>query len=123
VHLLNKVTEHALCCIKVCNHTIFKWANRNNVSWCAANHSLGFSANCNGTTVEGNTFEGNSSGVVLDGAKRLNVLNANRMVSNTSFGLFAKGLSTGTTVLGNTISGNLINIDTSATSGGVFQTV
>jgi nitrous oxidase accessory protein NosD len=93
------------------------------------NRSVGASAfglyasgDCNGTSIEGNTFESNSSGVVLDGAKRLGVVNANRMVSNTSFGLYAKGDSTGTTVLGNIITGNLINIDTSAAINGTFQT-
>jgi hypothetical protein len=45
------------------------------------------------------------------------------MVSNTSFGLYAKGDSAGTIVLGNTITGNGLNIDTSAAVGGTFQTV
>ena len=44
------------------------------------------------------------------------------MISNTAFGLYAKGLSTGTTVTGNTLSGNGTNIDTTAATGGTFQT-
>jgi parallel beta-helix repeat protein len=80
------------------------------------------SGDCAGTVVEANSFEGNSSGVVLDGARNLNIVNLNRMISNTAFGLYAKGVSTGTTVMGNTISGNGQNVETSAATGGTFQT-
>ena len=93
------------------------------------NHFVGSSAfglygtgDCDGTVVQGNQFESNSSGVVLENARRLTVVNTNRLVSNTAFGLYAKGDSAGTTVLGNVITGNGLNIDTSAAVGGTFQT-
>jgi parallel beta-helix repeat protein len=69
----------------------------------------------------GSSIRSNGTGLALDGARGISIT-SNRVVSNTAFGLFAKGVSTGTNVTGNTISGNGTNIDTKAATGGTFQT-
>jgi parallel beta-helix repeat protein len=67
------------------------------------------------------TISGNKNGLWLDAAQAINI-KTNRVISNTAFGLYAKGSSTGTTVTGISISGNGTNIDTKAATGGTFQT-
>ena len=74
-----------------------------------------------GTVLQGMTISGNKNGLWLDAAKEITI-KTNHVISNTAFGLYAKGLSTGTTVTGNTLSGNGTNIDTTAATGGTFQT-
>ena len=74
-----------------------------------------------GTVLQGMTISGNKNGLWLDAAKGITI-KTNHVISNTAFGLYAKGLSTGTTVTGNTLSGNGTNIDTTAATGGTFQT-
>jgi parallel beta-helix repeat protein len=74
-----------------------------------------------GTVLQGMTISGNKNGLWLDAAQAINI-KTNRVISNTAFGLYAKGSSTGTTVTGNSISGNGTNIDTKAATGGTFQT-
>ena len=74
-----------------------------------------------GTVLQGMTISGNKNGLWLDAAKEITI-KTNHVISNTAFGLYAEGLSTGTTVTGNTLSGNGTNIDTTAATGGTFQT-
>ena len=74
-----------------------------------------------GTVLQGMTISGNKNGLWLDAAKGITI-KTNHVISNTAFGLYAEGLSTGTTVTGNTLSGNGTNIDTTAATGGTFQT-
>jgi mucin-19 len=76
---------------------------------------------CSGTVVSDNLFTSSSYGVLLNAAQKLTVNGGNRITGNTLFGLYAAGLSTGTTVTGNVISGNGTDIDTTNASGGIFQ--
>jgi hypothetical protein len=59
-----------------------------------------------GTTVAGNTIEGNVSGIVLSNAANLLINGGNTVKSSTIFGLYALGTNTGTQFQGNTIDGN-----------------
>jgi hypothetical protein len=45
----------------------------------------------------------------------------NKITRNNAFGLYATGVSAGTTVTGNGIVNNGTNIDTSTAVGGTFQ--
>ena len=67
------------------------------------------------------TISGNTNGLWLDAAQRITI-KTNQVISNTAFGLYARSRSTGTHVTGNSISNNGTNIDTTAATGGTFQT-
>ena len=74
-----------------------------------------------GTLLQGMTISGNTNGLWLDAAQRITI-KTNQVISNTAFGLYARSRSTGTHVTGNSISKNGTNIDTTAATGGTFQT-
>ena len=74
-----------------------------------------------GTLLQGMTISGNTNGLWLDAAQRITI-KTNQVISNTAFGLYARSRSTGTHVTGNSISMNGTNIDTTAATGGTFQT-
>ena len=50
MNFLNKVTEHALSGVEVCNHAIFKWTDSDDVAWSTTNHLLGFKSNSENST-------------------------------------------------------------------------
>lgn len=86
------------------------------------------SGDCAGSVVKANTFQGNKSGVYMNAVLGMTVGTETAGDGNTltanQFGLFAIGVSTGTSVLGNTISGNAtdITVDPTAAATGTFQT-
>lgn len=94
-----------------------------------SNSAWGFyaSGNCADTVVKGNTFQNNKSGVYMNAVQGMTVGTTTPGEGNTitanQFGLFAIGVSTGTSVLGNAISGNATNItvDPTAAATGTFQ--
>lgn len=83
---------------------------------------------CAGTTVLANTIQSNRAGVYLSAVTGITVgtetAGTGNTISANQFGLFASGVSTGTSVLGNTITGNATNItvDSTAAATGTFQT-
>ena len=45
VNFLNKVFEHSLSGIEICDNSIFKWSNRHNISRSSTNHSFCLKSN------------------------------------------------------------------------------
>jgi hypothetical protein len=84
----------------------------NSTAWKAYSTGIQASGNSAGTLVQGNTISGNAgNGVMLVAARGITIggsaTNAgNTIQNNGGFGLLASGISTGSLVQGNTITGN-----------------
>jgi parallel beta-helix repeat protein len=95
---------------------------RSNAAW-----GLFGSGDCAGTTVLANAIQSNKAGIYLSAVTGITVgtetAGTGNTISANQFGLFASGVSTGTSVLGNTITGNVTNItvDPTAAATGTFQ--
>jgi len=95
---------------------------RSNTAW-----GLFGTGDCAGTTVLANTIQSNRAGIYLSAVTGITVgtetAGTGNTISANQFGLFASGVSTGTSVLGNTITGNVTNItvDPTAATTGTFQ--
>ena len=92
-------------------------------------YSTGLDATGNlaGTRVIGNTFSGNvGSGVMLVNATGITVGgtaagSGNIITNNRAFGFYASGTSTGSSAVGNTITGNRVNISRSIARSLAFR--